>query len=313
MIRHDVATFVFATLLSTPVAAEPLVALLQSEGKGGTRNALTTFDSADPAVITPLVDITGLGPGAEVLGIDYRPLTGQLYALSSESAIYTLNVATGAATLVGEGFNDELDGTYFGFDFNPVIDRIRIVSDTGQNFVAHPDTGLANVAATTDVFYGPGDANEGETPRVVHHAYDGVVVGELASATQLRAVDSGLDVLVTQANNAGTLGTIGDLTADAGDMGGFDIGASGAAFATFPFGGVTAAGGAGVSGGSISGWRLYTIDLETGVADGAGDIGLPSESLDVAGLAIVPVIPEPSSLLLFALAAVTAAVYRRRL
>ena len=36
----------------------------------------------------------------------------------------------------------QLSGTSFGFDFNPVVDRIRIVSNTGQNLRAHPVTGL---------------------------------------------------------------------------------------------------------------------------------------------------------------------------
>ena len=45
-------------------------------------------------------------------------------------------VAT-VATVVGAGFTNPLDGTSFGFDFNPQIDRIRIVSDANQNFVAN--------------------------------------------------------------------------------------------------------------------------------------------------------------------------------
>jgi hypothetical protein len=305
MLHKHSKSLLLVAMLCTPVSAEQLVALLNGPaGKGGFVNGLTTFDSDMPGTISAPVEITGLEPTARILGIDFRPLTGQLYALSSENAIYTVDYTSGAATLVGEGFNDDLDGTFFGFDFNPVIDRIRIVSDTGQNFVAHPDTGLANVAATTDVFYAAGDVNEGAAPHVVHHAYDGVVDGALSPATQLRAIDSELDILVTQANNAGTLETIGDLTADAGDMGGFDIASSGAAFATFPFGG--GGGPRRVSGGTISGWRLYSINLETGVAEGMGDIELDSELIDVAGLAVVPgpAIPEPSSLLLVAAALV---------
>jgi len=38
-----------------------------------------------------------------------------------------------------------LSGTSFGFDFNPVVDRISIVSNTGQNLRANPTTGLTIV------------------------------------------------------------------------------------------------------------------------------------------------------------------------
>ena len=157
------------------------------------------------------------------MSIDFRPRTGQLYGLSSGSALYTLNTQSGVASKVGAGFTDALNGGNFGFDFNPVIDRIRIVSDADQNLVAHPDTGAANIAVTTPVFYGPGDPNNGAQPNVVHHAYDGNVLGGLSAATQLRAIDTNLNILVTQANNAGTLGTIGPLGINAEDIGGFDV------------------------------------------------------------------------------------------
>src|SRR5688572_1955611 len=85
--------------------------------------------------------ITGLQTSEVILGIDLRPLTGQLYALGSSSRLYTINMATGAATAVGTGsFDPLLKGNSFGFDFNPTVDRIRIVSDVGQNLRANPIT-----------------------------------------------------------------------------------------------------------------------------------------------------------------------------
>ena len=45
----------------------------------------------------------------------------------------------------------QLSGTSFGFDFNPVVDRIRIVSNTGQNLRVHPVTGVT----TTDAAINP--------------------------------------------------------------------------------------------------------------------------------------------------------------
>ena len=38
-------------------------------------------------------------------------------------------------------FSTSISGTAFGMDFNPVPDRIRLVSDTRQNLRIHPDLG----------------------------------------------------------------------------------------------------------------------------------------------------------------------------
>lgn len=267
------------------VRAERLVALTNLVSGG---QALRSFDSSSPDIFSEM-SITGVPANEELQAIDYRPLTGQLYALSDMDAIYTISVA-GVATKVGGGFmnpdnGNQLNGGNFGFDFNPQIDKIRIVSDANQNFVAHPDTGDANIAMTTPVAFAAGDANEGVDPNVVHHAYDGNVLGALASSTQLRAIDTQLDILVTQANNAGTLQTVGSLGIDASDIGGFDVATSGRAFAAFSdgVGAVTS--------------TLYSIDLSTGAATSLGTI-----STTVWGLAAVPV-PEPSSAALVVLAA----------
>lgn len=260
--------------------AAPLVLLTES----GFGQGLVSIDSTQPGLATSSMSfITGLGSGERVVGIDYRPATGELYGLSDGSALYRLDPASGAATKVGTGFATALNGgTHgFGFDFNPVIDRIRIVSDANQNLVAHPVTGNANVATTVDVFYAAGDANVGRDPNVVHHAYDRNFAG--TSATQLYAIDTRLDVLVKQANNAGTLTTVGALGVDALDIGGFDISAGNLAFAVF----------ADIGTGSS---RLYQLDLTSGAATDLGRIGAV-----VSGVAVAPV-PLPAGLPLLSLA-----------
>lgn len=266
-------TLLVLLLFSSIACGDNLIALI--EPVIGSQ-ALYTFNQATPGSgITATV--TGLGDDEQLLGIDYRPLTGDLYGLTSGNAIYTLDQASGVATKVGVGFTDATNGGNFGFDFNPVIDRIRIVSDADQNFVAHPDTGDANVATTTPVFFAAGDVNQGAQPNVVHHAYDGNVLGSAATGTQLRAIDTQLDILVTQANNAGTLETIGPLGIDAEDIGGFDIATSGNAYAALSDGV-----------GSVTS-TLYSIDLNSGAATSLGAI-----PQTVWGLAAIPV-PEPDA------------------
>ena len=278
-----------ALAASSHAGADSLVLLTES----GLGQGLLTVDSAAPgSPAGPLYFISGLGAGESLLAIDFRPLTAQLYGLGSSNAVYTLDANSGAATRVGSGFTNPLNGGSYGFDFNPVIDRIRIVSDANQNVVAHPLTGNANVAVTTPVAFAAGDVNFGKDPNVVHHAYNGNILGALGTATQLRAIDSNLDILVTQANNAGTLATIGALGVDATNVGGFDIGTSGRAYAIF----------ADVLLGAS---RAYTIDLRTGAATSLGGIGIV-----VSGVAVQPV-PVPAALPLFG-AALIALARRRR-
>lgn len=69
-----------------------------------TANVLIAFNSSAPGSAFGSLPITGLQSGENVLGIDFRPLTRQLYALGSTSRVYTINLTTGAATVVGGQF-----------------------------------------------------------------------------------------------------------------------------------------------------------------------------------------------------------------
>lgn len=248
---------------------------------------LVTFDSALPSGLLSGVAISGLQPNESIKAIDIRPATNQLYALGSTSRLYTLNPLTGAATQVGAGpFAPGLSGTNFGFDFNPVIDRIRVVSNTGANYVLNPNDGSAT--AVTNLFYGPADPNFGVSPNVSFSAYTNSVNPAPAS-TQLYGIDTGLDILVTQANSAGTLGTVGPLGVNAGAIGGFDIGADGVAYAVMLPTSTTA---------SI----LYSINLATGAATNLGTI---DGGVIVSAMTVSPpggaAIPEPASIALLGL------------
>ena len=132
-------------------------------------NRLITFDSAVPGEILNDVAITGLNPGETIVGIDVRPLTGVLYAVNT-SRVLTLNPNTGVATVVTTLSTPLAVATDYGVDFNPAADRLRIVSNTGQNLRFNPND--STTAADTTLAYVTGDANEGETPGIVDVAYD---------------------------------------------------------------------------------------------------------------------------------------------
>jgi hypothetical protein len=102
---------------------------------------LLRFNAGDPARITHRVRVQGLPAGETLVGIDYRVARGLLFALSSGGRLYTLDVGSGRLAPVGSASAVPLQGRRFGVDFNPTVDRLRVVSDTGQNLRLHPDTG----------------------------------------------------------------------------------------------------------------------------------------------------------------------------
>jgi hypothetical protein len=238
-------------------------------------NRINWYSPELPGIAFLSVPITGLESGETILGIDNRPANGMLYGLGSANRVYTISPFTGVATRVGQNtLNPALRGTTFGFDFNPVPDRIRVVSDARQNLRINPDTGaVADADPNTDgvqpdgnLAYDSADVNKDATPRLAGAAYTNSVAG--ATSTTNYAIDTGLDVLVTQGSvggtpvspNTGRLFTVGRLGVDASDAVGFDITPSGRAFAALTR-----------SGESTS--TLYTIDLSTGAARSVGTLG----------------------------------------
>lgn len=180
---------------------------------------LVSFDTERPQFPTSLQLLRGLKPGEQVLAIDFRPANGKLYALGSSSRIYTIERETGMATVVGMGaaFTPALDGTEFGFDFNPTVDRIRVTSNTGQNLRLHPDTG---VVAAIDAALNYAD---GTKPQIIASAYTNSFAG--ATTTTLYDIDAAKKAIVTQAPpNDGTLVMVKPLAnMDFSSIAGFDI------------------------------------------------------------------------------------------
>lgn len=254
------------------------------------RAFLVSWDSSDPTNIMSGVAISGLMQNETVQGLDMRPETGEFYAVGSFSNLYRVDAASGAATLVGAGsFDPPLNGSSFGFDFNPTIDRIRNVSDANQNLVLNPNDGTSTLV--TDVFYDAGDPFAGMDPNIVASAYTNSFKG--ATETQLYGIDAGLDILVKQANSAGTLTTVGSIGTDITDIASFDIsGGTGIAYAA-------------VVNATLDRTTFWTIDLDTGVGTMIGEVG--GGSLITA----MTVVPAPGALAILGLAGTFAARRRR--
>jgi hypothetical protein len=145
---------------------------------------VASFNRATPGTTVGSVSVSGLANGETLIGIDLRPADGLLYALSNQGRIYTVEPSTGAATPKSTLAADPADtsdpfsalaGTQFGVDFNPTVDRLRVVSNSGQNLRINVDSG----ATTTDTTL----SLAGATPTVVAAAYSNNFDG--ANATQL--------------------------------------------------------------------------------------------------------------------------------
>lgn len=246
-------------------------------------NNLVTFDSASPGTFLSSTQITGVADSLAAL--DFRPLNNVLYALGSDKIVYTVNTVTGAATAVSAVL--ALTGTQYGFDFNPTVDRIRIVTNNNENYVFNPNTGSLTNAA--NVAYAAGDPNFGATNiDVTALAYQSSTFGADSTTSQLYAIDTATGVLDKQANSAGTLTTVGSLGVNLGSRTSFDILGSDA----FAFNGTT----------------LYNVNLGTGALTASGNTGRA-----LFGIAIGAV-PEPGTwaMMLLGFGAVGVAMRRSR-
>jgi hypothetical protein len=205
-----------------------------------TENEIFEFNVNAPGAIGDRLDITGLGAGESLKGIDYRPATGELWAISDKSKLYMIDLSSGEATSMGGTLDPSLADPNLGFDFNPVVDRIRVDVSTGQNLRLNPETGEVGVNAETmkktvdgDLAYAEGDTNAGTQPKVVGAAYTNSQAG--AQKTELYVIDVATQSLAVQAPpNKGTLNTVGPLGIDIVEWAAFDIAPSGEGYVTNP-------------------------------------------------------------------------------
>ena len=249
-----------------------------SDGRKGERRVLFAtdsqgnllqFDSRSPRSVRAKA-ITGLPTGVVLGGIDFRPATGDLYALGSDKVVYRVNVATAIAVAEGPAFElapDALNSGNIGFDFNPTVDKIRVTSDADDNIRLNPDEGNL---LSKDTSLTPADV------MVVGSAYTNSSFTAFATrptVTELYALDiapSKDRLWIQRPANNGTLIMPVSLGFNLGANAGFDIA-----------GGNNVGYVAGTQMGRSSA-ELWRVDLATGKTRSLGRIG---KGVTITGLA----------------------------
>jgi Domain of unknown function (DUF4394) len=217
------------------------------------QNTLVSFNSRAPQRILSRRPITGLGDGMTLKGIDFRPRSGDLYGVGSDSIVYRIDPNTAIAVAEGPASTTPINGRFFGFDVNPAVDKLRVVSDVGQNLRLNVDEGTL---LSVDGSINPAG------PQIVGSAYlnSGFSLN-LAPSTMLFAVDARDDqILLQNPPNNGTLTNGKRLGFDVGNDSGFDIAGddnTGYVATKRP-------------GGRSS---LYRVDVQTGRSKSLGRIG----------------------------------------
>lgn len=242
-----------------------------------TDGRLVRFDTASPGRTRAVGKVKGLIGDQSLVGVDYRVQDAKLYGVGNAGGIYTLGDDAGA-TKVGQ-LTVALSGNSFGVDFNPAANRLRVVSDTGQNLRHNLDDATATAPPLAGMTAQDGTlaVPPATTPAlgVAGAAYTNNDL-DPNTATTLFDLDTAADQLVVQSPaNAGALAPTGKLLADAGPVAGFDI------YSRRAFG--TTQGNHGFAAISVLGRSsFYQVSLLTGRATRIGSFRPSAQVADIA-------------------------------
>jgi len=264
------------------------------------QNNIVTFNQATPGTLISNLAVSGLNPGEQLLEIDLRPATGEIFGITSDNRITRIDPVTGIATPFATSFVPSLGSGRYSIDFNPTVDRIRVVGSNTDNRRLNPITGASVAASDTLLTIA---ASTG-SPFIASTAYSNSLNGVLPGSTRQFVIDSRTALLGEVGSmaggnasfNGGVISFIGGLGFANGTLSenvGFDIfGPTGEAFVSLqPFG--------------SSSSSFGTIDLNTGAYTAIGNVG------GGVGLRSLTAIPTPGAAAILGLASLLAARRRR--
>lgn len=239
---------------------------------------LLCFNEHRPGKAGSIGYVSGLMRGDTLVGIDFRVQDSKLYGVSRSGGVYMLDLRNAVATKVSQ-LSVALEGSAFGVDFNPAADRLRIVSNTGQNLRHNVNTGGVTIV-DDPLDYPPATPVNATGPNAGGVTGSAYTNNDLSpnTATTLYALDTMLDQIALQSPpNDGTLAATGKLGVDAASATGFDI------YSTIRSG--ESVGGQGLASLQTADGlnKLYSINLSTGKAALRGAF---SNGYQIIGIAI---------------------------
>lgn len=245
-----------STALSGAALAMPAIGLVGD-------STLVMFDT-ESREVSGTMEISGIDG---LSGIDVRPADKMLYGVTLSGEVVIIDTASGAATV--KSTLSEMLPSYEGaiVDFNPVADRLRLMSTDGTNHRVNVDDGMVTVDGS--LAFEDADMHAGEAPNIVEAAY--INSYGKPDSTAMYDIDATIHGLIQQISpNDGTLAAIGKLGVE-GSAYAFDI-ATTEDLTNTAF--------------LVADNVLHTVDLESGAAEALG----PIEGVDgmITDLAILP-------------------------
>jgi hypothetical protein len=247
---------------------------LRAFGITGDGKLMATFTTDNPRVLDWVRTVTGLSGDTSLIGIDFRVQDRTMYGVGNHGGIYTITtppVTTDVVVKKVSQLSVALYGTNFGVDFNPAADRLRVISDNGQNLRHNlaDGTTVEDTVLTTPPISGPARG-------VTAAAYTNNDLNA-DTATTLFDINTTTDQVVIQspANN-GTLAPTGVLGVDAAANAGFDI------YSDLTNGKTTSVSAFATLSSPSGSASLHTVDLLTGAATSVGQFPLPITDIAVA-------------------------------
>lgn len=260
-----------SSAVAAPAAAQTVYGLVGSD-------RIVTFGALSPSTVLTDQQITGLPRGEVLTGIDFRPADQNIYSVSASGSLYRLAQAGAGYTATLIGATAQPIGTNYGIDFNPTVDRLRLVSDIDQNLRINPADGATITDGTIR------DANGTAAYNLLAVGYTNSFAG--ATSTVLYGIDALSQSLVRSTNANGGVyvntnvagAAFGPLGVDLGDQPivGFDILSTAGANQAY------------LSANDL----LYSVDLVTGAATSLGEIGADN----IRGITLMAAaVPEPAT------------------
>jgi hypothetical protein len=239
---------------------------------------MATFTTDKPKVLNWVRAVTGLSGDTKLIGIDFRVQNGLMYGVGNYGGIYTITTPPPDGPVDADVVVKKVSqlavplyGTNFGVDFNPAADRLRVISDNGQDLRHNlaDGTTIEDTTLTTPPATGPARG-------VTAAAYTNNDLNP-DTVTTLFDIDTIKDQVVIQSPaNLGFLAPTGALGGDVGPNAGLDIYSdlvNGKTVSATAFAALVPAGGQAT---------LFSVNLLTGEATPVGAFPLAITDLALA-------------------------------